>query len=100
MLAGRHLRLNVDDPLVFVQPEDINRKPHVFHPERMDPLLLKYKKHGLVFVNALPEHQPLLSFFVSDRQLRRDRKTVRKIDFDEFVFRGLSGATETNKKQG
>jgi len=54
--AGFEPGFYINDPFVPADPDDIQAKVHVLHPERMLPLLFEDKKHSFFQREMFPEH--------------------------------------------
>lgn len=86
--AGWNPGFDMDDSPLAVQPEDIDGKRHVFHPESVEPFLLKDKKHPLIFLHLLTKHEPLRTLFFGQSQLGGDHLPLGKKYLDILFDKG------------
>jgi len=55
--AGRHVLTDGNDTVLAIQPNDVNGKFHVFHPEPVTVIVVKNEQHPSVVPNTFPALQ-------------------------------------------
>jgi hypothetical protein len=85
----------MDDLLLFIHPNDIERDLRILHPKGPGLRLIEGKQHAAVLAQVFTIHQSFCPFFSCIGDLDMDCHSTRKLNGDEPIF-GLDAGRQNH----
>ncbi len=83
---------DIDNPLFFVHPDNIQGDQRAFHPESVPPGKVKNKEHPVILGHGRSEHQAQLALLLRLRDFGSNDFTPGEGDSDRVVPALLGGS--------